>query len=210
MGLLLRGYPSAWIGPAYRSRIGDCRDEGTISFCEDPGVIDLTIRDRKRFSFFGSVWWWNRGRQAQNEPNDGHLGTTSLHCHRMGQRETAARGGCERTSAQRSGRQVKVAFPVGTVQVGTWSSSGTLTGNSGTYEYDFPSILSGFEVTVEAQHWEGTLDQAGSPTCAGEVTLTLEGTNPIGFIAGGLSVISIMGAYPAIRVRSPSAGGSKL
>jgi hypothetical protein len=55
MGLLLRAHPSAWIGPAYRSRIGDCRDESTISFCEDPGAIDITIRDRKRLSFFGSV-----------------------------------------------------------------------------------------------------------------------------------------------------------
>jgi len=105
--------------------------------------------------------------------------------------------------------RVKVPFPVGSVQVGEWSSTGILTSNSGTYEYDFPSILSGFEVTVEAKHWEGTLTQSGAPTCAGDVTLTLEGTNPIGFIAGGLSIVSIMGAYLAIRVKGPAAGGSK-
>lgn len=105
--------------------------------------------------------------------------------------------------------KVKVPAPVGTIQVGVWSSTGTSTGNSGTYEYEFPSILSGFKVTVVGQHWEGTLEQAGSPTCSGDVTLSLAGTNPIGFIAGGLTVVSIMGAYLAIRVKGPSAGGSK-
>jgi hypothetical protein len=104
--------------------------------------------------------------------------------------------------------KVKVPFPVGTVQVGVWSSTGTSTGNSGTYEYEFPSILSGFKVTVVGEHWEGTLEQAGSPTCSGDVTLSLAGTNPIGFIAGGLTVVSIMGAYLAIRVKGPAAGGS--
>lgn len=105
--------------------------------------------------------------------------------------------------------RVKVPFPVGSVQVGEWASTGTLTSNSGSYEYEFPSILSGFKVTVEAEHWEGTLDQVGPPTCAGSVTLSLDGTNPIGFIAGGLSIVSIMGAYLAIRVKGPAAGGSK-
>ncbi len=104
--------------------------------------------------------------------------------------------------------KVKVPFPVGTVEVGTWSTTGTSTGNSGTYEYEFPSLLSGFKVTVIGQHWEGTLEQAGSPTCSGEVTLSLAGTNPIGFIAGGLTVLSIAGSYLAIRVKGPSAGGS--
>jgi len=104
---------------------------------------------------------------------------------------------------------VKVPFPVGTIQVGVWSSSGTSTGNSGTYEYEFPSILSGFKVTVVGQHWEGTLEQAGPPTCSGNITLSLAGTNPVGFITGGLTVVSIMGAYLAIRVKGPSAGGSK-
>lgn len=103
--------------------------------------------------------------------------------------------------------KVKVPFPVGTVEVGVWSSTGTSTGNAGSYEYEFPSILSGFKVTVVGQHWEGTLEQAGSPTCSGDVTLSLEGTNPLGFIAGGLTVVSIMGAYLAIRVKGPSAGG---
>ena len=105
--------------------------------------------------------------------------------------------------------KVKLPYPIGSVQVGNWSSSGILTKNSGTYEYDFPSIISGFEVTVEGQHWEGTLTQAGAPTCTGDVTLTIEGTNPIGFIAGGLSVVSLMGAYLAVRAKGPSAGGSK-
>lgn len=104
---------------------------------------------------------------------------------------------------------MELPYPIGSVQVGNWSSSGTLTKNSGTYEYDFPSIISGFEVTVEGKHWEGTLTQAGSPTCTGDVTLTIEGTNPIGFIAGGLSIVSVMGAYLAVRAKGPSAGGSK-
>ncbi len=105
--------------------------------------------------------------------------------------------------------KVKVPFPVGTVQVGVWSSTGTSTGNSGNYDYEFPSILSGFKVTVVGQHWEGSLEQAGSPTCSGDVTLSLAGTNPLGFIGGGLTVVSILGAYLAIRVKGPSAGGSR-
>jgi hypothetical protein len=104
---------------------------------------------------------------------------------------------------------VKVPWPIGSIQVGQWASTGTLTSNSGTYEYEFPSILSGFEVTVDAEHWEGNLTQSGPPTCAGTVTLTLDGTNPVGFIAGGLSIVSLMGAYLAIRVKGPAAGGSK-
>jgi hypothetical protein len=105
--------------------------------------------------------------------------------------------------------KVKVPFPVGTVQVGVWSSTGTSTGNSGNYEYEFPSLLSGFTVTVTGQHWEGTLDQSGAPTCEGEVTLALEGTNPLGFIGAGLSVVSIMGVSLAIRAKGPSAGGRR-
>ena len=105
--------------------------------------------------------------------------------------------------------KIRVPFPVGTIQVGTWSDSGTLTGNSGTYEYEFPSILSGFKVTVTGQHWEGTLEPAGEPTCEGDVTLALAGTNPIGFVAGGLAIVSLMGAYLAIRVKGPSAGGMR-
>lgn len=91
--------------------------------------------------------------------------------------------------------------PFGLVQVGTWSSSGTLVENSGTYTYDFPAILSGFKVKVSGKHWENTLTPSGEPTCSGEVTLTLEGTNPIGYAAGGLSLVCIMGAYLAIRVK---------
>jgi len=100
--------------------------------------------------------------------------------------------------------EVKLPPPFGLVQVGTWSTSGTLVENSGKYTYDFPAILSGFEVTVVGKHWEGTLIPSGDPTCSGEVTLTLQGTNPIGFVAGGLSLVSIMGAYLAIRVRGGS------
>ncbi|MFC2177357.1 hypothetical protein ACFLRH_02950 [Actinomycetota bacterium] len=103
--------------------------------------------------------------------------------------------------------KVKVPFPVGTIQVGVWTSTGTSVGNTGIYEYEFPSVLSGFKVTVVGKHWEGTLEQAGPPTCSGEVTLSLAGTNPIGFIGGGLTVVSIMGAYLAIRVKGPTAGG---
>jgi hypothetical protein len=104
--------------------------------------------------------------------------------------------------------EVELPFPFGFVQVGTWSTSGTQIDNSGTYTYDFPAILSGFEVTVQGKHWEGTLTRSGDPTCSGTVTLALEGTNPIGFIAGGLTLVSIMGAYLAIRVKGPAAGGS--
>jgi hypothetical protein len=103
--------------------------------------------------------------------------------------------------------KVKLPFPIGLVTVGTWSTSGTLIANSGTYSYDFLSILSGFEVTVEGKHWEGTLTPSGPPTCSGTVTLALEGTNPIGFIAGGLTVVTLMGTYLAVRVKGPAAGG---
>ena len=105
--------------------------------------------------------------------------------------------------------KVKVPFPVGTIEVGVWSTAGTSTGNSGNYEYEFTSLLSGFNVTVIGQHWEGSLEQSGAPTCEGEVKLALEGTNPLGFIGGGLSVLSVVGASLAIRAKGPSAGGRR-
>ena len=105
--------------------------------------------------------------------------------------------------------KVKLPFPIGLVQVGAWSTSGTLIENSGTYTYDFPALLSGFEVTVEGKHWEGTLTPSGPPTCSGTATLALEGTNPIGFIAGGLTIVTIMGTYLAVRVKGPAAGGRR-
>lgn len=104
--------------------------------------------------------------------------------------------------------KIKLPFPIGQVTVGDWSDSGTRIDSSGSYEYDLPAIFSGFEVPVTARHWEGTRTYAGPPTCRGDVTLKLAGTNPVGFITGGLTLISIVGAYLAVKTKGPTAGGS--
>ncbi len=103
--------------------------------------------------------------------------------------------------------KVKLPFPVGQVTVADWSDDGVLTSNSGSYEYELPSILAGFDVTVTGKHWEGTHTFAGEPTCSGTVTLKLEGTNPAGFITAGFTVISLAGVFLAVRAKGPSAGG---
>jgi hypothetical protein len=104
--------------------------------------------------------------------------------------------------------KVKLPFPIGQVTVGDWSDSGTLVESTGTYEYDLPSLVAGFEVPVTAKHWEGNRTFAGAATCEGDVTVKLAGTNPLGFITGGLTLISIAGVYLAVRATGPSAGGS--
>lgn len=103
--------------------------------------------------------------------------------------------------------KVKVPWPINEVTVGSWPDTGTSIGKTGTYTYDFPAILAGFEVTVSGKHWEGNRDFSGPPTCSGSVTFKLAGTNPAGFITAGLTVISIVGVYLSVRARGPSAGG---
>jgi hypothetical protein len=103
--------------------------------------------------------------------------------------------------------KVELPWPINEVTVGSWPDTGTSTGKTGTYTYDLPAILAGFEVPVSGKHWEGDMEFSGPPTCSGKVTLKLAGTNPAGFITAGLTVISIAGVYLSVRARGPSAGG---
>lgn len=103
--------------------------------------------------------------------------------------------------------KVKLPWPLNEVTVGSWPDTGTSTGKTGTYTYDFPAILAGFEVTVNGKHWEGNRDFSGPPTCSGSVTLKFEGSNPAGFITGGLTLVAGVGAFLSVRAEGPSAGG---
>lgn len=104
--------------------------------------------------------------------------------------------------------RIKLPFPIGQVTVGDWSDTGTTVANSGSYDYELTNILAGFKVPVTASHWEGTLTPTGSATCTGSAVLQLEGTNPAGFIAAALTVISIAGVYLSVQAVGPAAGGS--
>lgn len=105
--------------------------------------------------------------------------------------------------------RIKLPFPLGSQTVGKWSDTGTSVGNSGSYDYDFPTILAGFKVPVMAKHWEGTLAAKGTPTCEGAATVQIEGTNPAGFITAGFTVVAAVGVFISVKAQGPSAGGSK-
>jgi hypothetical protein len=103
--------------------------------------------------------------------------------------------------------KLELPYPIPEATIGEWQDSGTRVENSGSYDYDLPAVLANFEVTVSGKHWEGNQDFEGEPTCAGEVTLKLEGTNPAGFIAGGFFVLGVVGSWIAVRPKGPAAGG---
>jgi hypothetical protein len=105
--------------------------------------------------------------------------------------------------------KIKLPFPLGSQTVGKWSDTGTTISNSGSYDYDFPAVFAGFKVPVTGKHWEGTLNAKGEPTCEGAATVQIEGTNPAGFITGGLAVLSFVGVFISVKAVGPSAGGSK-
>lgn len=94
---------------------------------------------------------------------------------------------------------VELTLPAGqTITIGEWPSSGILVSNSGTYTYDVPSVIAGFEMKFYGEHYE-----EGELWCKGTVIVEVEGTNPLGVATVPLTVFSLVGSYLTIR-RRPS------
>lgn len=90
---------------------------------------------------------------------------------------------------------VSIKLPFGNVNAGSWDDpDATFTEESGSYTYDLPSVLASFDVTVAGFHFEN-----GQPFCSGEVTLRLEGSNPLALPAVVFTALSIPGVFLAIR-----------
>ena len=101
------------------------------------------------------------------------------------------------------GGEVRVALPFTQITVGTWEDAdATGVADSGTYDYDVPSVLAGFDITVSGEHSEN-----GALVCSGSVTLRLEGGNPLALPAVGFTVIGLLGVSLSIRTRPDRQGG---
>ena len=97
---------------------------------------------------------------------------------------------------------VSIKLPFGNVTAGSWDDpDATFTEDNGSYTYDLPSVLAGFDVTVAGFHFED-----GQPFCSGEVTLRLEGSNPLGLPALVFTALSVPGVFLAIRARPGPTG----
>lgn len=96
---------------------------------------------------------------------------------------------------------VALELPMGQkVTLGEWPSTGVLVNNSGSYDYDLPSVLAGFDMTFSGEHYE-----EDSLWCKGEVTIQVEGSNPLGIAAVALTVISVVGVSLSVK-RRPGTG----
>ena len=81
--------------------------------------------------------------------------------------------------------------PFGEVQIDSWAGDSQTTSNSGTHEYDFPSLVpAGVEFKVSGEH----IDENGG--CSGSITLKIDGgpfDSPIAPISlGGTAVFGIL------------------
>ena len=81
--------------------------------------------------------------------------------------------------------------PFGKVEVDSWSGDSQTTSNSGTHEYDFPSLVpAGVEFTVSGEHF----DENGG--CSGSIALKIDGgpfDSPIAPISlGGTAVFALL------------------
>ena len=89
------------------------------------------------------------------------------------------------------GISVDLPPPFGKVEVDSWSGDSQSTSNSGTHEYDFPSLVpAGVEFTVSGEHF----DENGG--CSGSITIKIDGgpfDSPIAPISlGGTAVFALL------------------
>ncbi|MBW2526770.1 MAG: hypothetical protein JRI23_21485 [Deltaproteobacteria bacterium] len=98
--------------------------------------------------------------------------------------------------------EVRLKLPLGQqVTLGEWNTTGVEVANNGTYTYELPSVLSGFEMTFSGEHYEPE-----GLWCSGEVTIKVEGSNPIGIATLALSVISVVGVSLSITQKKGATG----
>ncbi len=99
---------------------------------------------------------------------------------------------------------VEVKLPFSSVTVGSWEDpDATGVNKNGTYTYDLPSVLAGFDVTISGKHLEN-----GAQWCSGTVTVRLEGSNPLGIAAIAFTVISVVGVSLSVLAQSGGGGGT--
>lgn len=100
---------------------------------------------------------------------------------------------------------VQLELPMGQkVTLGEWPSTGVLVNNTGSYEYDLPAVIAGFDMTFSGKHFE-----EGALWCEGTVTIQVEGNNPLGIPAVALLVISVVGVSLSIR-QKPGGGPTEV
>lgn len=92
---------------------------------------------------------------------------------------------------------VELPPPFGQVEVDNWSGDSQTTSNSGSHEYDLPSLVpSGVEITVAGEH----SDENGK--CTGSVTVQLEGgafDSPLTAVSLAGTALTGAGAFVALR-----------
>lgn len=93
---------------------------------------------------------------------------------------------------------VKFPPPIGDVTVGDWESEGEKAANSGTYTYDLPEVLAGFDIPVSGVHHDKGF------TCTGSLVVRIDGgglSSPATLASLGFTVVSGLGLFLAIRAR---------
>ena len=93
--------------------------------------------------------------------------------------------------------KVDLPAPLPDPQVGKWDGPSSLYNNSGTYHYEFPSVLEGFDIRVYGTHTDAGFE------CSGEVTVKLEGGgigNPLTLASLALTVFTIINLVLAVFV----------
>lgn len=93
---------------------------------------------------------------------------------------------------------VALELPMGQkVTLGTWPSTGVLVANNGSYDYELPSVIAGFDMTFFGEHYEEE-----NLWCSGRVTVRVEGNNPLGVPSVALFVVSLVGVSLSITART--------
>lgn len=82
---------------------------------------------------------------------------------------------------------VKFPFPIGDINIGSWGKTSDTHANSGTYKYDLPKEIAGFDIPVSGTHTEPGVK------CTGTVIVRFKGGgfgNPAVIGTFALTVIS--------------------
>lgn len=77
--------------------------------------------------------------------------------------------------------RVKLPWPLPKVTIDSWGKQSDTHSNSGTYHYDFPSVLAGFDIPLTGAHAEPGV------ACAGAVIVRFKG--------GGFSNPAVIGTF---------------
>ncbi|MBI4884174.1 MAG: hypothetical protein HY826_08975 [Actinobacteria bacterium] len=92
---------------------------------------------------------------------------------------------------------VELPPPFGEVEVDSWSGDSETTSNSGSHEYDLPSLVpAGVEIVVSGEH----NDENGS--CSGKATLEIDGgpfDSPVTLISLGGTAVTGLGVALTLR-----------